>query len=137
MVQDIERGGHDAINFLLLNTNGGMVKLEKVVPSKIRGKKYTAFFDDGTRVHFGGAGCMDFIKYWKRDGPHVAMAKRKAYITRHRVNEDWLDPKAAGTLSRIILWEYPTLQQAIATYDDTVKKWKRTPSKRYQLNFTL
>lgn len=107
--------------------------LQKIGRSRIRGKKYTAYFDDGTRVHFGGAGCMDFIRYWRRDGPSVALAKRKAYITRHRVNESWIDPKAPGTLSRIILWEYPTLEEAISKYDATVQKFRRSPSSRYRI----
>ena len=108
-----------------------MIRLLSVRPSTRAGKKLTAFFDDGTLVHFGGHGCMDFTLYWKHDGRAVALKKRAAYLRRHRVNESWLDPKAPGTLSRILLWEFPTLKEGVARYNTLVQKWQRTPRLRY------
>ena len=47
--------------------------------------------------------------------------KRKQYTSRHRSNENWNDPMTAGTLSRYILWEYPSLSMAI---NQKVKRFK-------------
>jgi hypothetical protein len=79
-------------------------------------KKWVAVFSDGSKVHFGGRGCMDYTMYHERDGETTARAKRRAYIERHRVNESWDDPKMPGTLSRYILWEYPTVTKAVRMY---------------------
>lgn len=92
-------------------------------------KKWVAIFSDGTRVHFGGRGCMDYTLYYKQFGPEVARKKRLAYIKRHRVNEDWNDPKAPGTLSRYILWEYPDVELALAMYHRHVKPSKASRKK--------
>ena len=90
-----------------------------IKPSTRRDKKLMAVFSvNGKRVkttHFGGRGCMDYTKYWKKD-PSIAKQKRLQYIKRHRVRESWRDPQAAGTLSRYILWEKPTLDQAIRKF---------------------
>lgn len=81
-------------------------------------KKLVATFDDdGKRrtVHFGAKSYGDFTLYWKQS-PKLAREKRLQYIARHRVNEDWTDPCAPGTLSRFILWEKPTIEQAVRAY---------------------
>ena len=80
-----------------------------------RDKKYMMIFDDGTVTHFGGRGCGDFIQYSRRS-PALASAKRAAYIARHGATESWRDPMTAATLSRYILWEKPTLREALAAY---------------------
>ena len=90
-----------------------------VSPSTRAGKKFMAVFPDGTVTHFGAAGYMDYPSYF-RANPAVARAKRRQYIARHggsRVGaEDWTDLRSAGALSRWILWEYPTMKQAVAAY---------------------
>ena len=80
-----------------------------IKPSTRQGKRYMAVFHDGTTIHFGQEGGSTFID-------HKDEAKRKAYIARHRVNEDWSNPKTAGSLSRYILWEKPTLSQAVSAF---------------------
>lgn len=107
-------------------------RLRKVVSSTAKHKKYTAHFDDGSIVHFGGRGCMDFTLYWKRFGKDIALQKRRAYIARHTVNEPWTNPKSPGTLSRIILWEYPTVKEAVAKYHATLRRWSKHPSLKRQ-----
>lgn len=107
------------------------VRLFQVRPSPRPGKKLMALFSDGSTVHFGGQGCKDFTIYWKEFGRKVALKKRDAYIRRHRVNESWLDPKAPGTLARIVLWQFPTIAQAVKCYDATVQKWQQNPALRY------
>ena len=91
-----------------------------IKPSTRRDKKFMAQFTDASgkhikTTHFGGAGCMDFIKYSNLDPTH-AKKKRLQYIKRHRVRESWRDPTAAGTLSRYILWEKPTLNASLKKY---------------------
>lgn len=107
------------------------MKLLAVIPSKNQRKKFTALFDDGAKVDFGGKGCKDFTIYWKENGPVVAYKKRSAYIKRHRMNEAWIDPKAPGTLSRIILWEFKTVEEGVKRYHKVLDSWKRTPSKKF------
>jgi hypothetical protein len=95
------------------------MRLVSIKPSTRPGKKLTAVFDTGGKktktVHFGAKSYGDFTRYWKRD-PALAKAKRQAYITRHRVNEDWTDPTTPGALSRYILWEKPTVAASIAAF---------------------
>ena len=52
---------------------------------------------------------------------HNDEEKKKHYISRHRVNENWADYKSAGSLSRYIVWNQPTLQASIKKYKDTFK----------------
>ena len=95
-----------------------MVRLAKVVRSSDPKKKFTAIFDDGTRVHFGGRGYGDYILHTKRSGRDFAKAKRAAYIARHsKGGENWKNAKSPGALSRWILWEYPTLEKAVRLYN--------------------
>lgn len=89
-------------------------------PSSRRDKKYMAlFYDNQNRLvrttHFGARGFNDYTTYYKRD-PQLARLKRLSYISRHRVRENWRDPMAAGTLSRYLLWEKPTLAAALRKY---------------------
>lgn len=76
-------------------------------------KRYQAIFTDTnnntTTTHFGLDGGSTFLEHGDED-------KKKAYISRHRVNENWADYKSAGALSRWILWEKPTLTAAINNY---------------------
>ena len=95
-----------------------MVRYEmliNVMPSTRKTKKYVALFSDGSKTHFGARGYGDFTIYSKRD-TRLAKQKRASYIARHGATESWTNPKAASTLSRYILWEYPTLNGAVARY---------------------
>jgi len=91
-----------------------------ITPSTRVSKKYVARFGDGKLVHFGGKGCGDFIVYSKLNAD-LAHKKRAAYIKRHGATESWRDARTPATLSRYILWEYPSLHKAVAAY---VKKFK-------------
>jgi len=68
-----------------------------------------AVFDDGTTTHFGLKGSSTYID-------HNDEKKKDAYIARHKVNENWNDPKSAGALARYILWNKKTLKESIADY---------------------
>jgi len=77
-------------------------------------KKYMAILsskDKRTKtIYFGQAGATDFIKS-KGDE-----ARKKRYLDRHRKRENWNVPDTAGSLSRWILWNKPTLTASIADY---------------------
>jgi len=77
-------------------------------------KKYMAIFYDGEKkiktTHFGASGYTDYIKSGGDE------KKKKAYLDRHRANENWNDYKSAGSLSRWILWNKKTLSASIADY---------------------
>jgi hypothetical protein len=78
-----------------------------------------AIFSNGSgrskTVHFGAKGYGDYTKYWKVD-PKLARAHRASYIQRHARHEHWDDPTTPGALSRYILWEKPTVEQAVRSF---------------------
>lgn len=78
-----------------------------IKPSTRKGKKYMAIFPDKI-IHFGATGYEDYTI-------HKDKKRKDRYIKRHS-NEDWTDPKKAGTLSRYILWNKPTLDASIRDY---------------------
>ena len=95
-----------------------MVKLISISPSKIKGKKYTAVFQVGDKTkktHFGASGYTDFIKSGGDD------KRKKAYLARHKKNENWDHYMTAGSLSRWILWNLPTLKASIAHFKKRFK----------------
>ena len=60
-------------------------------------KKYTMVFRNPTRtLHFGSKTSKTFTEGGSEE-------KKKAYLKRHRVNEDWTKINA-GSASRFILW---------------------------------
>jgi hypothetical protein len=88
--------------------------------SKVPGKKMTAIFlSDGgsTIVHFGATGYKDFTTH----SPEVRDAKKEAYLKRHAPREDWNSPYTAGSLSRWILWNKPTIKASITDYKQRFK----------------
>ena len=75
-----------------------------------------AIFDLGEKVkkvHFGSAGSSTYVD-------HKDDKKKAAYLSRHKVNENWNDPTSAGALSRYILWNKKTLA---ASTDDYKKRF--------------
>jgi hypothetical protein len=90
----------------------------KISKSERKEKKYQAKFydDDGDIVqttHFGQNGASDYTVNKNED-------RKKLYLLRHKKNENWQDFKSAGSLSRYILWNKPTLK---ASFDDYLKKF--------------
>lgn len=95
-----------------------MVKLLSVKPSTNKNKKLTATFDvNGKKkeVSFGSAPNKDFTIYSKED-KKLAEQKKKAYIARHKVNENFNNPLTAGSLAKNILWNKPTIKESIADF---------------------
>lgn len=74
-------------------------------------KRFKASFLNGKHVHFGQKDGSTYID-------HNDNEKKNNYISRHKVNEDWTDPQAPGTLSRYLLWEHKTLERAMKDYKE-------------------
>ena len=90
----------------------------QLTKSQIEGKKYTAIFYDNERkkiktTHFGSADMSDFSKNKNEE-------RKQRYLDRHRANENWNDYMSAGSLSRWILWNKPTIS---ASYNDYIKRF--------------
>ena len=78
-------------------------------------KKYEAVFNSHTIIPFGAAGYEDFTT-------HRDEQRRKNYIKRHG-GEDWTrgNIMSPARLSRYILWEKPTLREAVKHANDMYK----------------
>ena len=81
--------------------------------SNIEGKKWKAQFigDKKKTVHFGQAGALDYTKHKKADRD----ARRESYLARHGSYENWEKDgvMTPGWLSRWLLWEKPTMKEAM------------------------
>lgn len=90
----------------------------KIKKSTNKNKKYDAIFtdDDGNykKVSFGavrpnGIPYEDFTT-------HGDEKRKQLYLARHRKNEDWNNFLTAGSLSRYLLWNKPTLKESIKNF---------------------
>jgi len=82
-------------------------------------KKLMAIFIDGKKkktIHFGSNGSKDYTIYYKEDGKKKANERKSLYYARHIKREDWTKPMTAGTLSKYLLWNKPTLKASISDY---------------------
>jgi hypothetical protein len=90
------------------------LRLKTIKRSHNPEKKWDAVFvkANGREIvqPFGQKGYSDFTK-------HKNVTRKQRYIARHaRMHEDWTDPTRAGTLSRFILWNKPTLRASVRSY---------------------
>jgi len=86
----------------------------EIKPSTREGKKYMAVFSNPKKtIHFGAKGMDDYTITRDKE-------QRDRYLQRHR-NEDWNNPRTAGSLSRWILWETPNLQTNIRLFKQRFK----------------
>ena len=83
-------------------------------------KKLMAVFSDkeGNKIkttHFGQRGASDYTKHGDKE-------RMERYLERHgggtttSTKEDWKDPTTAGSLSRWILWNKPSLSGSFADF---------------------
>lgn len=73
-------------------------------------KKYRAIFTNGDHVDFGAKGYPDYTTTGDKE-------RRARYLTRHRGNESWNNPRSAGSLSRYLLWgDSTSLQENLAAF---------------------
>ena len=93
-----------------------------ISPSKNKNKKFMAEVDGKKKIHFGDSRYEDYTI-------HKDDKRKENYINRHS-GEDWSKSNiaSAGFMSRYILWEKPTIQQAInnlnSKYKDVKFKYK-------------
>jgi hypothetical protein len=93
----------------------GESKGKKVIIKKSTNpkKKYMATFYENSKkiktTHFGCQGMSDYTK-------HKDPARKQRYMNRHKSTEHWQKPMTAGSLSRYILWNKPTLRGSIQDY---------------------
>jgi hypothetical protein len=95
-------------------------KLLSINKSINKNKKLTAVFENiktkkTKTVSFGSSPNKDYTIYSKSD-KKVAEMKKKAYIARHQVRENFNNPVSAGALARWILWNKPTVSASIADF---------------------
>jgi len=99
--------------------------LMSITKSSAKDKRFTASFckckikdeckgKNRKNVNFGLKGGSTFIDHGDEE-------KKKNYLARHKVNENWNDPTTAGALSRWILWNKQTLKASI---EDFKKRFK-------------
>ena len=86
----------------------------EIEPSTQKDKKLMAIFydDDGKKkktTHFGAKGMSDFTI-------HKDKERKERYLDRHRKRENWDSYMTAGSLSRYLLWNKPTLKASISDY---------------------
>ena len=86
--------------------------MKKVVLKKSSNleKKYDAFVE-GKKVSFGASAYSDFTQ-------HKDPERKKSYIARHRVNQNWNDLTTAGAWSKGILWNKPTISESIKNMEN-------------------
>ena len=90
------------------------LKLIKIVRSPLSAKKYRAYFNDGKHTDFGAKGYQNYGGVGTER--HLDEERKKRYIERHKKNEDWKDPKKAGTLSRYVLWNKQNFRASVQDY---------------------
>ncbi len=81
-------------------------------------KKFKALVD-GKTIHFGNSNYQDYTQ-------HKNPMRKDAYISRHRSRENWSKSgiDTAGFYSRFVLWEKPTVKEAVSALNSKYKNIK-------------
>jgi hypothetical protein len=69
-------------------------------------KKFFVITKDNKKLYFGQAGTQHFTE------GHLDETRRRAYINRHKKNENWNNKDSAGFWSYRYLWLYPSYKEA-------------------------
>jgi len=77
-----------------------------IIKSNKLHKKYDVINENGKVLSFGDNRYSDYTK-------HKDARRKDLYIGRHVKREDWENLDKAGTWSRYILWNKPTLKASI------------------------
>ena len=100
----------------------------EIEPSSRKQNKYMGIFKNKDNIkiktiHFGAKGYRDYTLINNKKSPfYIEDADKREmvrtlYIKRHDTpRENWAAPDNAGSMSRWILWEEPTLESAIIKY---------------------
>ena len=96
-------------------------KLVKITQSSKPEKKLMAVFENKETgrtktTHFGANGMKDYTIYYQQEGKKKADERKSLYYARHRKRENWGDPLTAGSLSKYLLWNKPTVKASIADF---------------------
>jgi hypothetical protein len=75
-------------------------------------------------VKFGAKGYNDYTIYYKEEGKEKADEMKDAYLSRHKVNENFDNPYTKGALSRWILWHKPTVKESLVDY---IRRFRLAP----------
>ena len=107
-----------------------MIILKKISKSNKNDKKLKAEFEikendkiKNRTVHIGYEDPNDKNNDYTR---HKDIERRNKYIMRHLVDLRTDDPTRAGYLSMVILWNKPTLKEAIKDYNNKLKQYNKT-----------
>ena len=87
-------------------------------------KKYKVVVERGDEkktIHFGDSSLKDYTLYNALEREE----RKRLYMARHKVRENWSDPMSAGFWSRWILWNKPTVSASLA---DAAKRFGFTYS---------
>ena len=71
----------------------------------------------GRTVHFGSKSGSTYIDHGDDD-------VRAAWMARHETRENWKDYDSAGALARWLLWERPTLREAMQELNMRQRTWR-------------
>ena len=88
-----------------------------IKPSKKPDKKFDAIIDGKKTVSFGSSKHSDFTQ-------HKDPARKQRYLNRHKARENWNDPTTAGSLSKYVLWNKPSITASIKDMDKQFKNYK-------------
>lgn len=87
-----------------------------MIPNKLyhstrKNKKFMMLVSRGKKsklIHFGAKGYSDYTLHKDSD-------RKRRYLLRH-ANENWNTPFSAGSLSRWILWNKPSLHDSVEDF---------------------
>ena len=85
--------------------------------SDVPNKKFYIITNTGRRVYFGDSRYQHFTE------GHLNEIRRKAYMSRHKKNENWNNIDSAGFWSYHYLWRFPTYKEAYEEIQKILKKY--------------
>ena len=96
-----------------------------IITQRIKKKdnKFDAIIDGKKTVSFGAKGYSDMTQ-------HKDEERKQRYISRHRKNEHWNDPKTAGFYAKHQSGKKPTLQSSAADQNRHPPKLSQTEALR-------
>ena len=88
----------------------------EISKSSKNNKTYDARIDGKKTVSFGDSKYQDYTTHKDND-------RKQRYIDRHRTNEKWGNDgvDTAGFMSKMLLWNKPTLQASVADLNNKYK----------------
>ena len=80
-------------------------------------RKFYIITNSGRRIYFGDSRYQHFTE------GHLNEIRRKAYMNRHKKNENWNNIDSAGFWSYHYLWWFPTYKEAYEEIQKILKKY--------------